>query len=107
MTQFLFLVVILSTLAVAQLRLPLNRPQASIRNSRAPEFQFAFSGSKLPDFAAGNFTKVEQQSSLCKTKGEKQWTGTVDISDERRLFWWFFDSRSDPENDPIIIWLNG
>ena len=61
----------------------------------------------LPPFKAGNHSIYEQDGSACATKGERQWTGTIDISDERRLFYWFFESRNDPLNDSVIIWLNG
>lgn len=37
----------------------------------------------------------------------KHWTGTVDVSDEKTLFFWFFESRSTPSTDPVIIWMNG
>lgn len=58
-------------------------------------------------FKAGEYTKYKQDGEICKTYGERQWAGTVDVTDQRRLFYWFFDSRNDPENDPIILWLNG
>ena len=64
-------------------------------------------GQDIPPFKAGQFTVKEQNNSTCATYGEKQWTGTVDVTDERRLFFWFFESRNDPENDPVILWLNG
>lgn len=38
----------------------------------------------------------------------KQATGYFDIADtDKHLFFWFFESRSDPANDPVILWLNG
>ena len=38
----------------------------------------------------------------------KQYTGYLDIEDEsKHLFFWFFESRNDPENDPVVLWLNG
>ena len=61
----------------------------------------------LPSYKAGQHTIIEQDNSTCPTNGERQWTGTVDVTDEHRLFYWFFDSRNDPENDPIIFWING
>lgn len=37
-----------------------------------------------------------------------QYTGYLDTDDDsKHFFFWFFESRNDPENDPIILWLNG
>ncbi|EER15697.1 conserved hypothetical protein, partial [Perkinsus marinus ATCC 50983] len=33
--------------------------------------------------------------------------GYYNGSGERRLFFWLFESRSDPSQDPLILWLNG
>ncbi|KAH8898491.1 alpha/beta-hydrolase [Thozetella sp. PMI_491] len=59
------------------------------------------------DFKTGSFTVREQAGDVCETYGEKQWTGTVDVSSDKRLFYWFFESRGNPETDPLIIWMNG
>lgn len=38
----------------------------------------------------------------------KQYTGYLDIEEEdKHFFYWFFESRNDPKNDPVILWLNG
>lgn len=38
----------------------------------------------------------------------KQYTGYLDLEEEdKHFFYWFFESRNDPKNDPIILWLNG
>lgn len=38
----------------------------------------------------------------------KQYSGYLDIEDEdKHFFYYFFESRNDPKNDPIILWLNG
>lgn len=38
----------------------------------------------------------------------KQYTGYLDLEEEdKHFFYWFFESRNDPKNDPVILWLNG
>lgn len=53
------------------------------------------------------FTKKKQDNSTCPTYGESQWTGTISVSKGHDLFYWFFESRNDPDNAPLIIWMNG
>lgn len=37
-----------------------------------------------------------------------QYTGYLDVAYEgKHFFYWFFESRNDPKNDPVILWLNG
>jgi Serine carboxypeptidase len=36
-----------------------------------------------------------------------QYAGYLDVSDTKHFFYWFFESRNDPKNDPIVLWLNG
>jgi cathepsin A (carboxypeptidase C) len=38
----------------------------------------------------------------------KQYSGYLDDEEnDKHLFYWFFESRNDPKNDPVILWLNG
>ncbi|KAK9897505.1 peptidase S10, serine carboxypeptidase [Cystobasidium minutum MCA 4210] len=37
----------------------------------------------------------------------KQWSGYLDTPNDRHMYFWFFESRSDPVNDPVLLWLNG
>lgn len=67
---------------------------------------FTFSSRKA-SYKAGNFTRIEQDGRTCPSYSEGQWTGTVDVSDDRRLFYWFAESRNDPARDPVIVWMNG
>ncbi|KAI3612923.1 carboxypeptidase c [Moniliophthora roreri] len=37
----------------------------------------------------------------------KQYSGYLDISGTKHLFFWFFESRKSPSTAPLILWLNG
>ncbi|KAM5354841.1 hypothetical protein ACJ41O_001487 [Fusarium nematophilum] len=52
------------------------------------------------------FTVTQQSADLCDA-GSRQWTGTVNVTEEKSMFFWYFESRHQPENDPVILWLSG
>lgn len=60
----------------------------------------------LNDQQHKRFTIREQSDNVCKA-GSRQWTGHVDVGDEKKLFYWFFESRNHPLKDPVVVWLNG
>ena len=37
----------------------------------------------------------------------KSYSGYLDTGNGRDLFFYFFESRSDPSNDPVLMWING
>ncbi|KAG9311668.1 Alpha/Beta hydrolase protein [Chiua virens] len=37
----------------------------------------------------------------------KQYSGYLDVTDDKHLFFWFFEARNSPENAPLVMWLNG
>ncbi|KAF9239267.1 Alpha/Beta hydrolase protein [Melanogaster broomeanus] len=37
----------------------------------------------------------------------KQYSGYLDITDDKHLFFWFFEARNSPEDAPLVMWLNG
>ncbi|CAG8606242.1 217_t:CDS:2, partial [Dentiscutata heterogama] len=43
---------------------------------------------------------------LCD-KTVQQYSGYLDVSSTKHLFFWFFESRNKPHEDPIVLWLNG
>ncbi|KAG9091394.1 hypothetical protein FS749_016584 [Ceratobasidium sp. UAMH 11750] len=36
-----------------------------------------------------------------------QHSGYLDVSDEKHIFFWFFEARNNPSTAPVVIWLNG
>ncbi|CAG8450261.1 9263_t:CDS:10 [Diversispora eburnea] len=38
---------------------------------------------------------------------DPSYSGYLDVEETKHFFFWFFESRSNPETDPIVLWLNG
>ena len=52
--------------------------------------------------------KEPGKAGICETTpGVNSYSGYVDLAPNVHAFFWFFESRSDPANDPITLWLNG
>ncbi|KAH7144237.1 carboxypeptidase Y [Dactylonectria estremocensis] len=49
---------------------------------------------------------IRQNHTICDA-GSSQWSGTIPIDEDRDMFFWYFESRHSPKDDPLIIWLNG
>ncbi|KAI7864879.1 Alpha/Beta hydrolase protein [Spinellus fusiger] len=47
-----------------------------------------------------------KQPSLCDPD-VKQISGYLDVGKDKHFFFWFFESRSNPSKDPLVLWLNG
>ena len=75
-----------------------------------------FSQQSQNDFEVLSNKKFEDYSMRVKSNNPevlgldsvKQYTGYIDVqSIDHHYFFWFFESRNDPENDPVVLWLNG
>lgn len=57
-------------------------------------------------YSPSHFIRIkEQDDSLCDARS-KQYTGWLDV-DSRHFFFWYFESQSDPDKDPLVLWLTG
>jgi hypothetical protein len=57
----------------------------------------------------GNITYKEPgKEGICETTpGVNSYAGFVNLAPDVHVFFWFFESRRDPANDPLTLWLNG
>lgn len=62
---------------------------------------------KAPPVTARNHSLRIHDPSKLDMDETKQWSGYLDISDGKHLFFWFFEARNDPENAPFVLWTNG
>ncbi|EME86989.1 uncharacterized protein MYCFIDRAFT_56165 [Pseudocercospora fijiensis CIRAD86] len=59
---------------------------------------------KSPNGATIRYKEPE----ICETTpGVKSYSGYIDIGETIHIFFWFFESRRDPANDPVTLWQNG
>ncbi|KAK3939928.1 putative carboxypeptidase Y precursor [Diplogelasinospora grovesii] len=62
-------------------------------------------GGRLEDF---NLRVKSVDPSKLAVDTVKQYSGYLDDeANDKHLFYWFFESRNDPKNDPVVLWLNG
>ncbi|KAK4106213.1 hypothetical protein N658DRAFT_482131 [Parathielavia hyrcaniae] len=62
-------------------------------------------GGRLEDF---NLRVKSVNPSKLGVDSVKQYSGYLDDeANDKHLFYWFFESRNDPKNDPVVLWLNG
>ena len=52
--------------------------------------------------------KEPGKEGVCETtEGVGSYSGYIDIAPNVHVFFWFFESRRDPANDDLTLWLNG
>jgi len=52
--------------------------------------------------------KEPGKAGVCETTpGVNSYAGFINLGEDVHTFFWFFESRHDPANDPITLWLNG
>uniref|UniRef100_A0A8C9DHM0 Carboxypeptidase n=1 Tax=Prolemur simus TaxID=1328070 RepID=A0A8C9DHM0_PROSS len=63
--------------------------------------------SALRGEAAPQQDEVQFLPGLAKQPSFRQFSGYLKGSGSKRLHYWFVESQKDPENSPVVLWLNG
>ncbi|KAI8142712.1 Alpha/Beta hydrolase protein [Fennellomyces sp. T-0311] len=66
----------------------------------------SFLSVKHPDFPKHLIRLTQPDAEICDPD-VKQYSGYLDTEDDKHFFFWFFESRSNPSKDPVVLWLNG
>ena len=61
----------------------------------------------FPDYRLRIAMEDEEPTTPFCDPGVQQIKGYLDIRDDAHLWFILFESRSDPSNDPLVLWLNG
>lgn len=49
-----------------------------------------------------------KNSGICETTpGVNQYSGYVETGEDMHMWFWFFESRNNPQTDPLAAWFNG
>ena len=65
-------------------------------------------GSSRDDLANYDLRVQKVDPSKLGIDNVTQYSGYLDDNEQdKHLFYWFFESRNDPANDPVVLWLNG
>ncbi|KAJ4124555.1 hypothetical protein NW754_000253 [Fusarium falciforme] len=80
---------------------------AVLRPRQAPGQAEGVTTIKSPSGAQIRY-KEPGKDGICETTpGVNSYSGYIDIAPDVHVFFWFFESRRDPANDPVTLWLNG
>ena len=58
------------------------------------------------DYSPSHAIRIRQQDDALCNSHSTQYTGWLDI-DKRHFFFWYFESRTSPDKDPLVLWLTG
>ena len=102
--------VLLFLLAAASLATAIPSPRSS--PNKLPKRQVPAEPTGVTSITSPNGVTIRYKEpgseGICETTpGVNSYSGYVDLSPSIHVWFWFFESRSDPANDPVTLWLNG
>lgn len=69
---------------------------------------FTARGAELSNVTTPGKLRVIENSGVCETtSGVFQASGYGDLTDTESIWFWFFESRQDPDTAPLTLWFNG
>lgn len=81
-------------------------PQTSVRIKRIHAARNASSTDGVLGTTSAGHTPLDDPDAFCDI-GVTSWSGYIDTIDGKSLFFYFFESRSQPLDDPVLLWTNG
>ncbi|BCS03841.1 S10 family peptidase [Aspergillus luchuensis] len=96
----------LLALAALSYATPENKWSSTMRR-QLPKAPTGVKSIKTPNNVTIRYKEPGTEGVCETTPGVKSYSGYVDLSPESHTFFWYFESRRDPENDPVTLWLNG
>lgn len=85
-----------------------NNRRKPKKQSPRPSLEQDFDTLSLPKFDGYALKSKKNHPETLGLDTVKQWTGYLDVEElKKHFFFWFFESRNDPENDPLVLWING
>ena len=87
-----------------------NFPEKLLKHSKRVYYPKPAEGVQTITTPTGVQIRYKQpgKEGVCETTpGVNSYSGYIDLAPNVHVFFWFFESRSNPAADPLTIWLNG
>lgn len=96
-----------ATLPGPQLRKPGWKKSAQVTKRQLPAEPVGVQTVNGPNNLTITYKQPGQEGICETTPGVNSYAGFVNLAPDVHSFFWFFESRRDPANDDITLWLNG
>lgn len=84
-----------------------NKPSVNLRPRQLPAEPTGVQTIITPNGVNITYKEPGKEGICETTPGVNSYAGFVNLAPDVHVFFWFFESRRDPANDPLTLWLNG